>query len=316
MPRPPPVARRESAMPKTQIESVLIQSYESSMSVGCYQYQDMESGSSASNYRLEGKVAIITGGASGIGEASVRLFVQNGASVVIADVQDEKGLELAKELCSDTVVYKRCDVTQESDVEALVDFAIKKWGKLDIMFNNAGILGKSLTKEVSTMDMDDFDHVMLVNTRGMVLGVKHASKAMLQTKTKGSIICTSSIASISGGLATTAYTISKHAVLGLIRAASSDLGRYGIRVNCISPAGVVTPLVVEFLQKVTSNPSLTPAQAQDACDETSCFVGHSLSALDIAHAALYLASDNAAFVSGLNLVVDGGFTASHQGFKK
>ncbi|MCO5568344.1 hypothetical protein L7F22_022043 [Adiantum nelumboides] len=275
----------------------------------------MESGSSVSKCKLEQKVAIVTGGASGIGEATVRLFVQNGACVVIADIQDEKGLQLADDLGSDKVMYKHCDVTQETDVEALVDSAIKKWGKLDIMFNNAGILAKNMTNDIANMDMSDFDRVMSVNTRGMVLGIKHASKAMLQTNMKGSIICTCSIASVLGGFSSVAYTVSKHAVLGLVRAASSDLGKHGIRVNCISPAGVVTPLVVDFMQKVTGNPLLTAVEAQYMCDQASFFKGHSLSAQDIASAALFLASEDAAFVSGLNLVVDGGLTASYQGYK-
>eukprot|EP00250_Pteridium_aquilinum_P003144 c13475_g1_i1 orf=196-1038(-) len=265
--------------------------------------------------RLAGKVAIITGGASGIGETSVRLFVENGARVVIADIQDEKGVQLANQMGSDAAAYKHCDTTQERDVEALVAFALQKWGKLDIMFNNAGILGKCASHEVASMDMADFDHVISVNVRGMVLGVKHASKAMVDAKSKGSIICTSSTSSVTGGLAPVPYTVSKHAVLGLMRSASSDLGKHGIRVNCISPAAVVTPLALRYLREASSNPSLTIAEAQRVFNEGNNLAGHCLSTLDIAHASLYLASDDAAFVSGLNLVVDGGITATTHVFQ-
>lgn len=263
--------------------------------------------------KLEGKVAIITGGASGIGEASVRLFVENGARVVIGDIQDEKGARLVEEVGTDATAYKHCDVSQEREVESLVAFALEKWGRLDIMFNNAGIMGKALTKEVATMDMDDFDRTMSVNARGMTLGVKHASKAMLHANIKGSIICTASISGISGNVASVAYTMSKHAIIGLLRAASSDLGKHGIRVNCISPAGVITPLVMNHIRELMSNSSVTEQQAQQFCDATSTLAGHSLSAMDIAHGALYLASDDAAFISGHNLIIDGGLTACTRG---
>lgn len=264
--------------------------------------------------RLEGKVAIITGGASGIGEASVRLFVENGAMVVIADVQAEKGAQLAHDVGTHTCVFRHCDVTLESDIEALVAFTISKWGKLDIMYNNAGVLGNAVAEDVRNLDMADFDRVISVNVRGMALGVKYASKAMVDAGTKGVIICTASVSSILGGMAPVAYTVSKHAVLGLVRAASSDLGKYGIRVNCLSPWGVLTPLLVDHLRQAFENPALSVEEARASRDSHANLRGHSLSALDIARSALYLASDDSAFVSGLNLIVDGGFTATNHSF--
>ncbi|KAH7428976.1 hypothetical protein KP509_09G025200 [Ceratopteris richardii] len=217
-------------------------------------------------------------------------------------------MQLVRELGEEVVAYKHCDVSEESDVQSLVAFTIAKWGKLDIMHNNAGILSATRSKEVSTMDMNDFDRVMSVNTRGMALGVKHASKVMIEAKVKGSIICTCSVAGIKGGTSTVAYTVSKHAVVGLMRAAASDLAKYGIRVNCLSPAGMVTPLVMKTLQQM--KPSVTEKEVQKAFDEVSIFRGHSLSPLDIAQGALYLASDEAAFISGHNLIIDGGRTAT------
>ena len=136
--------------------------------------------------RLEGKVAIITGGASGIGEATVRLFVENGAFVVIGDVQDDLGTRLVEELGHHVAMYKHCDVTLESDMEELVTQTLKKWGKLDIMYSNAGIVG-NVTGGMQNMDITNFDNVMNVNVRAMVLAVKHASKVMVETQTRGAI---------------------------------------------------------------------------------------------------------------------------------
>ncbi|KAI5062848.1 hypothetical protein GOP47_0021395 [Adiantum capillus-veneris] len=265
--------------------------------------------------RLEGKVAIVTGGASGIGESTVRLFVENGAVVVIADIQDDRGSTLVGELGPHIVAYRHCNVSIERDMENLVKFTLDKWGKLDIMFNNAGILGKSMTSDATNVDMDDFDHVMSVNVRGIVLGVKYASKAMVGANIKGSIICTSSVAGIQGGVASMAYVVSKHAILGIMRAACSDLGQYGIRVNCVSPSAAITPLSLSFFRQALSNPLLDKESIQGILDNNHNLVGHSLSTLDIAFASLYLASDDSKFVSGLNLVVDGGTSSTSQMFK-
>lgn len=244
----------------------------------------------------------------------MRLFVENGAMVVIADIQDEKGAQIVDSVGHEICVYRRCDVTLEADMEALVAFTVAKWGKLDIMYNNAGILGNAVSEDVRNMDMTDFDRVISVNVRGMALGVKYASRAMVDAGTKGVIICTASVSSILGGMAPVVYTVSKHAVLGLVRAASSDLGKFGIRVNCLSPWGVLTPLLVNHLRDAFENPSLSIEEAQASRDSHANLLGHSLSSLDIARSALYLASDDAAFVSGLNLIVDGGFTATNHSF--
>ncbi|MCO5579905.1 hypothetical protein L7F22_033771 [Adiantum nelumboides] len=171
--------------------------------------------------RLKGKVDIVTGGASGIGEATVHEFAENGALVVIADIQDDEGSRLVDELGPHVVAYRHCNVSIEREMEDLATFTLDKWGKLDIMFNNAGIFGKYMLSNIRNVDMGDFDHVMAVNVRGIVLGVKYASKAMVDSNIKGSIICTSSVAGTRGGGAPKGYIVLKHAILGITRAASA-----------------------------------------------------------------------------------------------
>ena len=265
--------------------------------------------------RLEGKVAIITGGASGIGEATARLFVENGALVVIGDVQDDLGTHLANELGGHVAVYKHCDVTMESDMEGLVTQAMAKWGKLDIMFSNAGI-HTSFKGGMQNVDITNFDNVMNVNLRGMVLAVKHASKVMIETKTRGVIICTSSIAGVTATITSIEYTISKHGLLGLMKGAASDLGKYGIRVNCVSPSTLVTPLCLKYFRDVSGDHLLQDHVVQDFVNSANVLVGHTFSTSDVAQAVLYLASDESAFVSGHNLIIDGGNTITDRTYQQ
>ena len=265
--------------------------------------------------RLEGKVAIITGGASGVGEATTRLFVENGALVVIGDVQDDLGTHLANELGGHVVVYKHCDVTLESDMEGLVAQAMTKWGKLDIMFSNAGI-HRMVKGGIQNLDITNFDNVMNVNIRGMVLAVKHASKVMIETQTRGAIICTSSMASVTASVASIDYTISKHALLGLMKGAACDLGKYGIRVNCVSPSMLVTPLSMKYFRDVSGDNSMQEHVVQDFVNSVNVLVGHTFSTSDVAKAVLYLASDDAAFVNGHNLIIDGGITIKDRTYQE
>ena len=258
-------------------------------------------------FRLESKVAIITGGASGIGEATARLFVENGAFVVIGDVQDDLGTHLANELGSNVAIYKHCDVTLESDMEGLVTQAMTKWGKLDIMFSNAGIHPK-VKFGMQNVDITNFDNVMNVNVRGMVLAIKHASRVMVETRTRGVIIFVGSLTSVISTRAPIEYTISKHALLGLMKGAASDLGKYGIRVNCVSPSIVITPVSMKLYRDLTGKKSISEHEVQEFVNSTNVLVGHTFSTSDVAKAVLYLASDDAAFVNGHNLVIDGGIT--------
>lgn len=168
-------------------------------------------------HRLEGKVAVVTGGARGIGEAIVRLFVRHGARVVIADIDDSAGEALSASL-GPHVSFVHCNVSEESDIEHVVGHAISCHGKLDILCNNAGVLGRQtrVAKSIMSFDADEFDRVMRVNVRGSALGIKHAARVMVPRGT-GCVISMASVAGVLGGLGPHAYTASKHAVVGLTR---------------------------------------------------------------------------------------------------
>ncbi|XP_028767289.1 secoisolariciresinol dehydrogenase-like [Neltuma alba] len=255
---------------------------------------------SAAARRLEGKVALITGGARGIGEYTARLFSKHGAKLVIADVQDDLGLSVCKDL-SDSSSYVHCDVTKEKDVENAVNTAVSKYGKLDIMFNNAGIIDGPASS-IADSEKSVFEKVIGVNLVGSFLGTKYAARVMIP-RGKGSIISTASVSGIMGGVGTCAYICSKHGVIGLMKNAAVDLGRYGIRVNCVSPYAVPTPMTRTFLKM----------DDEGIAELYSNLKGTALAAQDIAEAVLYLGSEESKYVSGHNLVVDGGYSVLNAG---
>ncbi|KAK3440103.1 hypothetical protein EUGRSUZ_B00415 [Eucalyptus grandis] len=191
--------------------------------------------------KLEGKVAIVTGGASGIGEETARRFSSHGAKVVIADIQDGKGRDLVESIGSRCCTYIHCDVADEQQVISLVHSTLQLYGKLDIMFSNAGVFS-SVEQNILDFDMSACERLFAVNVKGMASCVKHGARAMVDKDIKGSIICTASMFATVGSAKYIDYTMSKHAVLGLVRSASKQLGAYGIRVNCVSPGGVATPM--------------------------------------------------------------------------
>ncbi|KAJ3669310.1 hypothetical protein LUZ60_011260 [Juncus effusus] len=243
--------------------------------------------SPSSKGRLQGKVAIITGAASGIGEAAARLFASNGAIVIIADIQDDLGKDVAASIGIEKCSYVHCDVTDEAQVENTVKYAMITFGRLDVMYSNAGIMINS--PSILDLDLNDFEKVMSVNVNGTAAAIKHTGQAMKEAGIQGSIICTASVAASQAENGPASYVASKHAALGLIRAATSDLGRYGIRVNCVSPSGLATP-----------------DQVEQFTDGMCNLKGKVLKTCHVAEAALFFASDESAMISGHNLVVDGG----------
>ncbi|KAF2307679.1 hypothetical protein GH714_030765 [Hevea brasiliensis] len=261
--------------------------------------------------RLEGKVALITGGAGGIGESSVRLFVKQGAKVVIADVQDELGLSLCKEIGSEEIVsYVHCEVTCDSDVQNAVDLAVSRYGKLDIMFSNAAISG-NLGATILATENEDFKRVFDVNVFGAFLAAKHAARVMIPAK-KGCIIFTSSAVSETCVGGPHPYVASKHAVVGLAKNLCVELGQYGIRVNTISPFVVVTPMLRKSMGLIFFE--MEKEKIQEAVSVAATLKEVVLEEEDIAEAALYLGSDESKYVSGVNLLVDGGFSLTNPSF--
>jgi len=251
--------------------------------------------------RLKGKVTLVTGGASGIGEATVRLFVEEGASVALADLQDDRGQQLAKETGA---TYLHADVSREADVKAMVDEAMRRFGRLDCLFNNAGYAG--VGGRIEQIPVGGFDDTMGVLVRGVFLGMKHAAPVM-KRQGAGSIISTASVAGLRTGLGPHVYSAAKAAVIQLTRSVAMELGESGVRVNCICPGGIATPIFGKAF-------GLSP----DRADDTIPLMKGVLENLqpihrpglpqDIAQAALWLASDESSFVNGHALVVDGGLT--------
>ncbi|WJX25565.1 hypothetical protein P8452_14593 [Trifolium repens] len=259
-----------------------------------------EAPSTNTNLRLSGKIAIVTGGASGIGEATVRVFANEGVRVVvIADIQDELGNQVAASIGNQRCIYVHCDVADEDQVQNLIESTVNTYGQVDIMFSNAGIISPT-SQTLMELDMSQLDRLFSVNVRGMALCVKHAARAMVEGHVRGSIVCTCSVSSSQGGATSTDYTMSKHAVLGLMRAASVQLATHGIRVNSVSPNGLATPLSCKSL-------GMSEEKAQEIYKKFARLEGVVLTPKHVADAVLFLVSNEAEFITGLDLRVDGGF---------
>lgn len=257
--------------------------------------------------KLDGKVAVITGGASGIGASSVRRFVVEGAKVVVADVLDDRGRALVEDL-GRAGIYAHTDVTREEDVAAAIELAVSRWGRLDCIFNNAGLGG--VVETLEAIPMDGYQQTMDVLLKGVLMGMKHAAPIMKRQRS-GSIINTGSVAGLQSGHGPLVYSAAKAAVIHLSRCAAMELGEWGVRVNCICPGGIVTPIFGKAF-------GLPPEKA----DETLGLMSEALRKFqpiprpghpdDIAAAAVWLASDDSTFVNGHALVVDGGLTGGRR----
>ncbi len=250
--------------------------------------------------RLSGRVAMITGGASGMGLATVRRFLAEGAQVVMADLNAAAASALDDLTAlghGDDVRFTRTDVAVEDDVAAAVETAVEAFGRLDVVFNNAGVGGAF--GPITEIAVDDWDYTFGVLVRGVFLGIKHGARAMIEGGRGGAIINTASIAGLSGGSGPQAYSAAKAAVVNLTRAAAIELGPHRIRVNAICPGAILTPLL-----GTSQGPDLV-----ERLDRLQPWPEHGVGD-DIAGAVLFLASDDARFVTGDALVVDGGLTAA------
>jgi NAD(P)-dependent dehydrogenase (short-subunit alcohol dehydrogenase family) len=225
----------------------------------------------------------------------------------MADIQDELGHSVVEALGPSNSTYVRCDVTEEAQIKNAVDKAISTYGKLDIMLNNAGIADDSKARIIDN-EMADFERVLKINVTGVFLGIKHAARVMIPARS-GTIISTASVSSLLGAAASHAYCCSKHAVLGLTRNAAAELGQFGIRVNCLSPYALATPLARKFIG-VDDDEAL-----EIAMNSFANLKGVTLKTEDVANAALYLASDEARYISGHNLFIDGGFSVQNPTFQ-
>lgn len=253
--------------------------------------------------RLQGKVAVITGGVSGMGLASCELFVAEGAKVVVADIQEEKGLALQKRL-GESVAFVKCDIRSEKDIMAAVDMAVQRFGGLDVMFHNAGATGDVTPLDaISVEGWDDTQGLLL---RSTMLCVKHSIEPM-KKRGGGSIILTSSAAAVAlGGSGPYSYTVAKAGMITLGRYAAFQLGEHYIRVNVIVPGGFATSI---WSGHVGGDADLGDRMPLDLSHFARMQpIPRAGDVKDIAEAALFLASDNSTFITGVTLPVDGGLT--------
>jgi NAD(P)-dependent dehydrogenase (short-subunit alcohol dehydrogenase family) len=251
--------------------------------------------------RLDGKRAVITGAASGIGEGTARLFVAEGASVILADVDAERGGRLAAEL-GERSRFVECDTSRDGDIDRAVATSVEVFGGLDCLFNNAGNPGS--TGGIEEIDLATWDRTVAVHLRGMFLGIRAAARVM-RPQGHGSIVNTASVAAYTSNAAGHDYSACKAAIVQLTRTTANELGEHGVRVNAVCPGGIATSIfgraagldaeqaqrTVEFMSAALSNIAPIPRAGQPS---------------DIAAAVLWLSSDASSFVTGQALAVDGG----------
>ena len=241
--------------------------------------------------RLEGKVAIITGAAQGMGAAHAKLFIEEGAKVVLTDLNEEKGQQTAAEL-GDNAIFVKQNVTSEEDWKSVVDKAVEAFGKVDVLVNNAGI---TMAKSILDMTLSDYRKIVEINQVSVFLGIKAVAPAMIEGG-KGSIVNISSMNGLVGGAV--GYTDTKFAVRGITKAAALELSRKGIRVKSVHPGVIATPMVVQEDTKA-------------AVEEFSKHIpiGRVAEPSEVSNLVLYLASDESSYSTGSEFVIDGGLTA-------
>ena len=256
--------------------------------------------------RLDGKVAVITGAASGIGAATAQLFIEEGAAVVIGDMQAEVGEETAGRL-GDRCAFLPCDVSKEDQVAALVAEATNRFGRLDCIYNNAGFGGA--IGPIESISSEDFDLTFDVLLKGVFYGMKHAAPVM-KAQESGSIISTASVAGMTAGMGSHLYNVAKAGVIHLTTSVANELAEQNIRVNCICPGFIATPLAAgKPISRDGRDASEARVQKMRDGGEHAQPMHRVGEALDIAKAALFLASDDSEWITGTAMVVDGGFRA-------
>ena len=249
--------------------------------------------------RLDGKVALITGGGSGMGKVASELFASEGARVVLTDVNDEAGGETASAI-GEAAHFVHADVSKEADAASMVRAAVERFGRLDVLYNNAGVM---LNDDTSVLETDEsiWDTTLSVNVKGVAFGCKFGIPAMLESG-RGSIINVASfVAWLGAATSQTAYTASKGAVLAMTREIAVGYARQGIRCNALCPGPIDTPLLAELLAD--------PEQRQRRFVHIP--MGRLGQAEELAKAALFLASDDSSYMTGASLIVDGGITAAY-----
>lgn len=251
--------------------------------------------------RLKNKVAIITGGAMGMGAATAELFASEGAKVVIADFNEEKGLQQTNKIkaaggeCS----FVKTDVSNSKDVENMVQFTVDTYGRLDIALNNAAITPDD--KPIADFDEDYWDRLISIDLKGVALCLKYEIKQMLAQGGGGSIINTSSVSGIRPQPGTPAYIAAKHAVIGLTKSVAMDYSPHQIRINSVAPGAIDTPMLRGALEQFGFDPEAYAKQLS--------MLGRFANADEVAKAHLWLASDDSSYVTGAVITVDGGYTS-------
>lgn len=256
--------------------------------------------------QLDGKIAVITGGASGIGAGTARRFVEEGARVVLADIQAEAAADVAATFGADVATSIRCDVSKEADVKAAIDFAVSTWGAVDCLYNNAGFVGATGPFEDTTSD--EYDITMNVLLRSVFYGIKHVSPVM-KAQRSGSILSTASVCGLVPDIGTHLYNVAKAGVIMMTKTAALEFAEWNVRVNAICPGFIATQLTTnrpisevsaeENLERMDkARERMSRAQPMHRMGETD----------DIANMAVFLASDASNWITGQAHVVDGGVT--------